>query len=61
LLAFSLLSAFYLIYLGIGSRLIGPLLWPAAALHAVLTIILFRVWLNMTQGTEVTGPDPLLR
>jgi hypothetical protein len=56
LLAFSLLSAFHLIYLGIGSRLIGPLLWPAAALHAVLTIILFRVWLNMTRRTEVTGP-----
>jgi hypothetical protein len=60
LLAFSLLSAFYLIYLGIGSRLIGPLVWPAAALHAVLTM-LFRVWLNLTQRTDVTGPDPLRR
>jgi hypothetical protein len=40
LLVFSLLSAIYLVYLGAGSGLVGPLLWPAAALHAALAILL---------------------
>lgn len=43
LVVFSLLSAIYLIYLGIGHRgLAGPLLWPAAAIHAALVMILIR-------------------
>ena len=46
LLAFSLFSAVYLVYVGVGRELVGILLWPAAALHAALTIILARVWLN---------------
>jgi hypothetical protein len=36
----------YLVYLGVGSALVGPLLWPAAALHGALTIILVRGWLG---------------
>jgi hypothetical protein len=31
---FSLLATVYLLYLGIGSGLVGSLLWPASALHA---------------------------
>jgi hypothetical protein len=34
----------YLSYLGIGGNWVGPLLWPAVALHAVLTLLLARAW-----------------
>jgi hypothetical protein len=42
LVVFSLLSAIYLFYLGIGRGLAGPLLWPAGAIHAALAMILIR-------------------
>jgi hypothetical protein len=42
LVVFSLLSAIYLLYLRIGRGLAGPLLWPAAAMHAALAMILIR-------------------
>jgi len=35
----------YLVYLGFAGGLAGPLLWPAVALHLVLTILLGRAWL----------------
>jgi hypothetical protein len=34
----------YLSYLGIRGNWVGPLLWPAVALHAVLTLLLARAW-----------------
>jgi hypothetical protein len=34
----------YLSYLGIRGNWIGPLLWPAVVLHAVLTLLLARTW-----------------
>ena len=46
LLVFSVLVAFYLVYLGIGSSLVGPLLWPAVVLHSVVAIALARLWVN---------------
>ncbi len=46
LLVFSLLTTVYLVYLGVGTGLVGPLLWPAAALHTALTILLVHTWLN---------------
>jgi hypothetical protein len=42
LLLFSLLTTVYLLYLGIGSGPVGPLLWPASALHAGVAIFLGR-------------------
>jgi len=44
LLVFSVLVALYLVYLGIGSGSVGPLLWPAAVLHSVVAIFLARTW-----------------
>ena len=49
LILFSLLSAVYLVYLGVRSGLVGPLLWPAAATHAALTVMLVRGWRHSLQ------------
>jgi hypothetical protein len=50
LVVFSLLSAIYLIYLGVGRGLAGPLLWPAAAIHAALAMILIREWFKISHA-----------
>jgi len=42
LLLFSALCAAYLIYRGIRGGATGPLLWPAAGVHAVLALLLAR-------------------
>jgi len=44
MLLFSVLCAAYLVYRGLRGGAIGPLLWPAAALHAVLALFLARAW-----------------
>jgi hypothetical protein len=40
LLIYNLLITAYLIYAGIAGGLVGPLLWPAAALHGLLSVML---------------------
>ena len=45
MLTYSSLVALYLAYLGIAGGLAGVFLWPAVALHAVLSILLGRAWL----------------
>jgi hypothetical protein len=42
---YNLLGMIYLGYLGIAGKLVGLLLWPAVALHAILGIALAREWL----------------
>lgn len=44
---YGLLVTIYLSYLGFRSQWVGPLLWPAVALHTVLTLLLVRVWLSL--------------
>jgi hypothetical protein len=44
LLTYNLLATLYLAYLGIAGQSVGSLLWPAVALHAVLTFLLARAW-----------------
>ena len=44
MLLFSALCAAYLIYRGIRGGATGPLLWPGAALHAALGLLLARAW-----------------
>jgi hypothetical protein len=46
MLTYSLLATLYLIYHGAGGERAGKLLWPAVAVHAVLTIVLARAWFN---------------
>jgi len=40
LLLFSLLTSTYLLYLGLGGGAAGPLLWPACAVHAGVSVFL---------------------
>jgi hypothetical protein len=45
MLTYSALATLYLLYLAIRGNWVGPLLWPAVAAHAGLTILLARAWL----------------
>ena len=44
MLTYSTAVALYLAYLGLAGGLAGVLLWPAVALHVVLSIFLGRAW-----------------
>jgi len=44
MLTYGALATLYLSYLGIRGDWVGPLLWPAVGLHAVLTLLLARAW-----------------
>jgi hypothetical protein len=46
MLTYSLLVTLYLLYLGIRGVWIGPLLWPAVAGHAALSLLLGRTWVH---------------
>jgi hypothetical protein len=44
MLTYGALVTLYLAYLGVIGEWVGPLLWPAVVLHAVLTLFLARAW-----------------
>jgi hypothetical protein len=44
MLIYSAALTLYLGYLGLVAGLTGILLWPAVALHAILTVLLGRMW-----------------
>ena len=50
MLTYSALTMAYLLYLGIRGEWVGPLLWPAVVLHAVLTLLLARVWFERQEN-----------
>ena len=50
MLTYSALTTVYLGYLATGGEWVGPLLWPAVALHTVLTVLLARAWLGRDRG-----------
>jgi hypothetical protein len=52
MLCYSLLVTLYLAYLGICGEWVGVLLWPAVAIHAILTTLLVRAWLKGRQTKE---------
>ena len=52
MLTYILLVTLYLLYLGIGGEWVGRLLWPAAALHAVLAFPLASAWVKSRQAQE---------
>jgi len=42
MLTYNSLATLYLLCLGIGGEWVGPLLWPAVALHGILSLLLAR-------------------
>src|SRR5262245_62179377 len=56
MLNYNLLVTAYLMYLGLGGVLVGMLLWPAIAIHAVLTVLVASTWFKARQPKpEGTG------
>jgi hypothetical protein len=45
MLIYGVLVTLYLAYLGFAGGLAGVLLWPAVALHAILSLFLGGLWL----------------
>ena len=43
LFLYNLLAALFFLYLGLRAELVGPLLWPAFALHGCLAALLARL------------------
>lgn len=52
MLCYSLLATLYLAYLGVGGERVGRLLWPAVAIHAILTTLLVRAWLKEHRASQ---------
>ena len=46
LIAVSLLATVYLIYVGMGGVNVGVLLWPAAATHLILAVLVVCAWMS---------------
>ncbi|MGO8760469.1 MAG: hypothetical protein ACLP2P_05585 [Desulfobaccales bacterium] len=44
MLTYNALAALYLLCLGLRGQWVGPLLWPAVAMHAILSLLLARQW-----------------
>ena len=49
MLIYSAAVASYLAYLGFAAGLTGIFLWPAVALHAILSVLIGRLWLTGDQ------------
>jgi len=47
MLTYNSLATFYFLSLGIGGEWVGPLLWPAAGLHGILSLLLARQWRSL--------------
>ncbi|WGR69523.1 MULTISPECIES: hypothetical protein [unclassified Bradyrhizobium] len=52
LLIYNLLAAIYLVYVGLGGKLTGILLWPATALHAIFALLLGAAWFSTREIQE---------
>ena len=52
MLTYNLLATFYFFGLGIGGEWVGPLLWPAVALHGILSLLLARRWRLRNKGHQ---------
>jgi hypothetical protein len=52
MLTYSLLATLYLLYLAIRGEWVGPLLWPAVGLHAILTVLLAGAWRKTRKQAE---------
>ena len=46
MMTYSIVVTLYLAYIGLAGGFAGVLLWPAVALHVVLSVLLVRAWLT---------------
>ncbi|MGA2788098.1 MAG: hypothetical protein ABSF60_11275 [Verrucomicrobiota bacterium] len=56
MLTYNTLATVFFAYLALGGEWVGPLLWPAAGLHAVLAILLGRAWFMSPQTGGRNNP-----
>jgi hypothetical protein len=49
---YSSLATAFLAYIGIRGVWVGPLLWPAFVLHAILTALLARAWIESSKSAK---------
>lgn len=59
MLTYSAFATLYLLYVSLGSKWNGPLLWPAVVLHAALTLLLARAWFTNSCGQDSNEKRPL--
>jgi len=52
MLTYSVIITLYLAYLGLVGGFAGVFLWPAVALHVVLSILLGRAWMATEAGMK---------
>ena len=57
MLAYSVAVTLYLAYIGFAGLSAGVLLWPAVALHAVLSVLLGRAWLAGDHRSSEVGAE----
>jgi hypothetical protein len=49
-LFYNLLSTIYLACIGVATNLVGVLLWPTAVMHAILGLLVARVWVTTNKA-----------
>jgi hypothetical protein len=52
MLTYGALVTLYLAYTGVTGQWVGPLLWPAVVVHAILTILLARAWFQLRKPKQ---------
>jgi hypothetical protein len=55
---YNVLVTLYLLLLGIGGAWVGPLLWPVIVVHAILSLLLGRMWVS---ASSANAPSPSRR
>ncbi len=55
MLAYNVLTGVYLALLGLGETPIGPLLWPAVAIHGAMAVLFAALWPGLRPGAERTA------
>ena len=55
MLTYNVLVTCYLIFLGIGSQFVGVLLWPAVAIHGLLTVLLIYECFTSQKSQDTKG------
>jgi len=55
MLTYNSLITCYLVFLGIGGQFVGVLLWPAVAIHGLLTLLLVRERFRTQQTQDSKG------